>query len=58
MPSKKTSHITSSGPSYPPRVSPSVAMGTCPSPFPIITQNKFPSDVASNKPMMLVLSLI
>ena len=55
IPSKKTFHITSSGPSYHPSGIPSVAICVHTSPFPCITPTTFPSSVPSDKPMMLVL---
>ena len=55
MPSNKTSHVPSSGLSDHPRSSPSVAVSMNPIPFPSITPTTFPSDVTSEKPMILVL---
>ena len=58
IPSKKYSQITSTGPSDHPSVSPSVATSVYSSPFTSITPTIFPSDVLSEKPMMLVWELI
>ena len=49
IPSKKHSHIPSSGPSYHPNGSPSVAMCVHTSPFPSIKPKSLPSCVTSDK---------
>ena len=58
VPGKKPSHIPSSGQSDHPRSSTSVSMSVNISPFPIITPTTLPSDVPSEKQMMLVLWLM
>ena len=50
MPSKKLSHIPSSGPIDHPSGITSVSMSVHLGPFPIITSTTFPSDVPSEKP--------
>ena len=54
MPKKKPTHITSSGLSDHPHSSPSVAMSVNLSPWPSIISTTFPSDVPSEKPIMLL----